>query len=55
LAYEARVAANLLATVERELASRYVPRTGDDWATLGLSVRDKLLVASPKHLDRTRA
>jgi hypothetical protein len=55
LAYEARVAANLLATVERELGSRHVSRDGDDWATLGMSVRDKLLVASPKHVDRTRA
>ena len=52
LAYEARVAANLLATVERELAHPPVTRDGDDWSSLALAVRDKLIVASPKHLDR---
>jgi aminoglycoside phosphotransferase (APT) family kinase protein len=52
LSYEARVAANLLATVERELAFPPVTYDGDDWSALALSVRDKLLVASPKHLDR---
>ena len=55
LAYEARVAANLLATVERELAHPPVTRDGDDWSSLALSVRDKLIVASPKHLDRASA
>ena len=53
LAYEARVAANILATVARELAQEHVERTldgaGDDWETLALIVRDRLAVASPKH------
>ena len=55
LAYEARVAANLLATVERELAHPPVAYDGDDWSSLALSVRDKLTVASPKHLARAGA
>jgi aminoglycoside phosphotransferase (APT) family kinase protein len=55
LAYEARVAANLLATVERELAHTPVTYDSDDWSSLALSVRDKLIVASPKHLDRASA
>jgi aminoglycoside phosphotransferase (APT) family kinase protein len=50
LAYEGRVAANVLATVERELAQAPVERSGDDWDTLALLVRDRLAVASPKHL-----
>ncbi len=50
LAYEGRVAANVLATVERELAQESVERVGDDWETLALVVRDRLAVASPKHL-----
>jgi hypothetical protein len=55
LAYEARVAANLLTIVERELAHPAVTYDGDDWSALARSVRDKLIVASPKHLDRARA
>ena len=55
VAYEARVAANLLATVERELAHPPVLYDGDDWSSLALSVRDKLTVASPKHLERAGA
>ena len=51
LAYEGRVAANVLATVERELAQAVVARPGDDWDTLALIVRDRLTVASPKHLS----
>jgi aminoglycoside phosphotransferase (APT) family kinase protein len=51
LVYEARVAANVLAIVERELAQEPVERVGDDWATLALIVRDRLVVASPKHLS----
>jgi hypothetical protein len=51
LAYEGRVAANVLATVERELAQEWISRTGDDWDTLALIVRDRLAVASPKHLS----
>jgi hypothetical protein len=50
--YHARVAANILATVERELTQEYVDRPGDDWETLALAVRDKLAVASPKHVGR---
>jgi aminoglycoside phosphotransferase (APT) family kinase protein len=48
--YHARVAANVLAIVERELALQPVDRQGDDWATLALAVRDRLTVANPKHL-----
>jgi aminoglycoside phosphotransferase (APT) family kinase protein len=51
LAYEGRVAANVLAIVERELAQEWTPRVGDDWDTLALIVRDRLAVASPKHLS----
>ena len=51
LAYEGRVAANILAIVERELAQETVDRAGDDWDTLALVVRDRLAVASPKHLS----
>ena len=55
LAYEARVAANILAIVERELAQERVDhgldRAGDDWDTLALLVRDRLAVASPKHVS----
>jgi aminoglycoside phosphotransferase (APT) family kinase protein len=50
LAYETRVAANILAIVERELAQAPVARVGDDWDPLALLVRDRLTVASPKHL-----
>jgi aminoglycoside phosphotransferase (APT) family kinase protein len=50
LTYEARVAANVLAIVERELAQEHVARDGDDWPTLALVARDRLAVASPKHL-----
>jgi hypothetical protein len=51
LVYEARVAANVLATIERELAQPLTHRDGDDWATLALVVRDRLTIASPKHLE----
>jgi aminoglycoside phosphotransferase (APT) family kinase protein len=51
LAYEGRVAANVLAIVERELAQEWIPRAGDDWETLALIVRDRLAVASPAHLS----
>jgi aminoglycoside phosphotransferase (APT) family kinase protein len=50
LAYEGRVAANVLRIVERELAQEWAPRVGDDWETLALVVRDRLDVASPQHL-----
>jgi aminoglycoside phosphotransferase (APT) family kinase protein len=51
LAYEARVAANVLGIVERELAQEWTPRTGRDWDTLALVVRDRLAIAGPKHLS----
>jgi aminoglycoside phosphotransferase (APT) family kinase protein len=51
LAYHGRVAANVIAIVERELAHPPVTRGDDDWASLALGVRDRLVVASPKHLD----
>src|SRR4051812_31600099 len=51
LAYEGRVAANVLAIVERELAQEHVDRAGADWDTLALIVRDGLAVASPQHLS----
>ena len=52
LAYHGRVAANTLGIVERELAQPSVVHDGDDWPSLALAVRDRLLVASPKHLER---
>jgi aminoglycoside phosphotransferase (APT) family kinase protein len=51
LGYPARVAANVLAIVERELAQQPVDHPGDDWSALALAVRDRLLVANPKHLS----
>jgi aminoglycoside phosphotransferase (APT) family kinase protein len=53
--FHGRVAANVLALVDRELAAHHVERSGDDWETLALNTRDRLLVASPKHLDSTRS
>jgi hypothetical protein len=52
LSFHARVAANMLAIVERELASPGELRPGDDWATLARNVRDRLAVANPRHLAR---
>jgi aminoglycoside phosphotransferase (APT) family kinase protein len=52
LSFHARVAANMLAIVERELAQAPRAHAGDDWASLASGVRDKLAVASPKHLAR---
>ncbi|MBV9936501.1 MAG: phosphotransferase family protein [Actinobacteria bacterium] len=51
LSFHARVAANMLAIVERELAQDTPPHAGDDWASLAMAVRDKLAVANPKHLS----
>jgi aminoglycoside phosphotransferase (APT) family kinase protein len=51
LAYQGRVAANVVRMVERELAHPATRRAGDDWPTLALDVRDRLLVANPKHLE----
>jgi aminoglycoside phosphotransferase (APT) family kinase protein len=52
LSYQARVAANMVAIVERELAQAPPSPAGDDWAALARSTRDKLAVANPKHLAR---
>ena len=52
LSYHARVAANIVAIVERELAQEPRPHAGDDWPALARAVRDKLAVANPRHLDR---
>lgn len=54
VAYHARVAAHALGIVERELAQPALTRTGDDWAALALAVRDRLAVANPGHLARSR-
>jgi hypothetical protein len=51
LSFHARVAANMLAIVERELAQETPEHTGDDdWVSLAMAVRDKLAVANPRHL-----
>ena len=50
LAYQARVAANMVAIVERELAQVPHPPADDSWPELARSTRDKLAVANPKHL-----
>jgi hypothetical protein len=52
LSFHARVAANMLAIVERELAQPPRAHEGDDWASLARAVRDKLAVANPRHLAR---
>jgi aminoglycoside phosphotransferase (APT) family kinase protein len=49
-AYQARVGANLLRIVERELVSAPPARGGADWPSLAMATRDRLLVANPKHL-----
>ena len=50
LSFHARVAANMLGIVERELAQPPVAYAGDDWASLARAVHVKLAVANPKHL-----
>jgi len=50
LSFHARVAANMLAIVERELAQAPVAHTGTDWSSLAMAVRDRLAVANPRHL-----
>jgi aminoglycoside phosphotransferase (APT) family kinase protein len=50
LQFHARVAANAVAIVERELAQPAAEPTGDDWASLARVVRDRLTVANPRHL-----
>jgi aminoglycoside phosphotransferase (APT) family kinase protein len=52
VSFHARVAANVIAIVERELAQDSLAPSGDDWNSLAQSVRDKLAVANPKHLAR---
>jgi aminoglycoside phosphotransferase (APT) family kinase protein len=52
LSFHARVADNMVAIVERELAQPGELRHGDEWATLARNVRDRLAVANPKHLSR---
>jgi hypothetical protein len=53
LSFHARVAANMLAIVERELAQPVRDDwRGDDWSTLARTVRDRLAVANPRHLSR---
>ena len=52
LSYQARVAANMVAIVERELAHAAVPPVGGTWADLARATRDKLAIANPKHLAR---
>ncbi len=54
LAFHGRVAANVLAIVERELAQPPVPHSGDDWPALARLVRDRLAVANPRHLSRSQ-
>jgi hypothetical protein len=51
LSFHARVAANMLAIVERELAQPARDHGGDDWASLADAVHLKLAVANPKHLQ----
>jgi aminoglycoside phosphotransferase (APT) family kinase protein len=55
LAYQARVALNVVRMVERELAHPATRRAGDDWNTLALDVRDRLTVANPRHLKSIRS
>jgi aminoglycoside phosphotransferase (APT) family kinase protein len=55
LSFHARVAANMLGIVERELAQVPAEASGGDWSSLARTVRDKLAVANPKHLNLPRA
>lgn len=50
--FHARVAANVVAIVERELAQPARTWGATDWAALAATVRDRLAVANPKHLLR---
>jgi aminoglycoside phosphotransferase (APT) family kinase protein len=54
LAFHAKVAANVVAIVERELAMAAAHRSrrhaGSEWHRLASAVRDRLEVANPKHL-----
>lgn len=50
LSFHARVASNMLAIAERELAQPPVDASADDWRSLARAVKAKLAVANPKHL-----
>jgi hypothetical protein len=50
LSFQARVAANIVGIVERELAHPPPDPPGDDWESLARTVRAKLAVANPKRL-----
>ena len=52
LQFHARVAANALAVVERELSLPPPHPASDDWRSIARSVRDRLVVSNPRHLDR---
>jgi len=50
LQFHARVAANVVAMVQRELGHGPPRPAGEDWLSLARSVRDRLFVANPRHL-----
>ncbi len=50
LSFHARVASNVVAIVERELAYGPPPPPGDDWPSLARYVHHKLAVANPKRI-----
>ena len=52
VSFHARVAANVVAIVERELAQPAREWGDTDWSSLARTVRDRLAVANPKHLAR---
>ena len=51
LSYQSRVAANILAIVERELSQATPESPGDDWPSLARSAYARLAVANPKRLN----
>lgn len=51
LAYPARVAASIIAQVERQLAQPLIERPGSDWPTLALNLRDRLAAINPRHVS----
>ena len=51
LAYQSRVAANVLSVVERELAQASPDPPGDDWPSLARSAWARLAVTNPKRLS----
>lgn len=52
ISFHARVAANVVGIVERELAQPPREWGATDWSSLAMTVRDRLAVANPKHLTR---